>query len=740
MVTTTYVVKYGDWLAKIAQDHGTTVSAIWNHPENAAHRQKRGSPDVLYPGDVLRIDVAGPAPTSTPGVPPTTPAPTEPAREWPYPPFEGPWSATPTWECPGGTCVCHPVPEDGPKEEHTIVFYTTQGARMPGARCKVFESGRLITPDPTTADGAGELRVELRETTASVRIEWAPPDLPEHDFLPYHKTYHVKMNDDAGDVGLDRRLSNLGFSLGRRREDNVRDYERAYGREPTGDPDAIRLEVLERHDDGAVGVFHPQEPQGETPVRNPANRSFFGSPPQESRSSRLGFAADGQGGGGGGGGNKTAAGQNVKGSAVPDATNMLLYVALVNDFPELDPKKIELRVVPLKVPGIPAAQQKQPVKPFVDGTRIPPQTIQGVFIPDHLIYGFKDLPLGTYSASATMESVAFLSGAGTTGARGSTEVELKMGLLSLGMVALERSPYMAICQDMKSATVTEEVDKYYQLAHLWSEKWTEARPAERGFHKVTPDAATADPLDEAAIDALAGRMLEAFKLVCEKAWGGVVYSALGHGGVDLAPNDKLALPGRRKQLEEDKATLKQEREALSELKRTPDKDAATKKAIEEKEKWIEGEQARIDAEDARVNRALFPTFSLGSQRGGLHLQYLSLDYEYFVFLDNPDGGFSEKEKKAYKARQRYFAGLKALFRENKIQTLYLIACNIGQDDTFVGRVAKELGVQIVAYKYFTLIKSVTGFIGLSKNHKTDDIHPATSVEPPPTDHATVAGP
>lgn len=53
--------------------------------------------------------------------------------------------------------------------------------------------------------------------------------------MPYHKTYHVNMNDDAGDVGLDRRLSNLGFSLGRHREDNVRHYERAYGREPTGD-------------------------------------------------------------------------------------------------------------------------------------------------------------------------------------------------------------------------------------------------------------------------------------------------------------------------------------------------------------------------------------------------------------------------------------------------------------------------------------------------------------------------
>ena len=59
MVTTTaYFVKAGDWLTRIAEEHGSTVSVIWNHPDNAEHRAKRGSPDVLYPGDVLHIPVA----------------------------------------------------------------------------------------------------------------------------------------------------------------------------------------------------------------------------------------------------------------------------------------------------------------------------------------------------------------------------------------------------------------------------------------------------------------------------------------------------------------------------------------------------------------------------------------------------------------------------------------------------------------------------------------------------------
>ena len=178
MTLLTYVVKYGDWLAKIAEDHGSTVAAIWSHPGNAAHRAKRGSPDVLYPGDVLQIPVAAPlsppAPIEPPpAIPPAT-APTvagpAPELPWPYPDYEGPFSSKPTWECPGGTCQCHPVPEDEQLEEHVIVCFDPQGVRMPGARCRVVEAGRVITPDPTMTDSAGELRVELRASTSSVRV------------------------------------------------------------------------------------------------------------------------------------------------------------------------------------------------------------------------------------------------------------------------------------------------------------------------------------------------------------------------------------------------------------------------------------------------------------------------------------------------------------------------------------------------------------------------------------------
>ncbi|MEM9691472.1 MAG: LysM peptidoglycan-binding domain-containing protein, partial [Myxococcota bacterium] len=92
MGTKRYTVVYGDYLAKIAAEHGTTVGAIWNHRLNAPHRQKRSSPSELYPGDVLFIPVPDgppdPASPPDPGPPPPEPAPPppEPASPPPEPP------------------------------------------------------------------------------------------------------------------------------------------------------------------------------------------------------------------------------------------------------------------------------------------------------------------------------------------------------------------------------------------------------------------------------------------------------------------------------------------------------------------------------------------------------------------------------------------------------------------------------------------------------------------------------
>ncbi len=51
-----YTVKQGDYLSKIASEHGFfDHTTIWNHPANAGLKEKRQNPSVLFPGDVLFI-------------------------------------------------------------------------------------------------------------------------------------------------------------------------------------------------------------------------------------------------------------------------------------------------------------------------------------------------------------------------------------------------------------------------------------------------------------------------------------------------------------------------------------------------------------------------------------------------------------------------------------------------------------------------------------------------------------
>jgi hypothetical protein len=52
----TYIVKQGDWLAKIASRYGfTDFKTIWDDPQNAKLKQQRKNPNVLFPGDQLFI-------------------------------------------------------------------------------------------------------------------------------------------------------------------------------------------------------------------------------------------------------------------------------------------------------------------------------------------------------------------------------------------------------------------------------------------------------------------------------------------------------------------------------------------------------------------------------------------------------------------------------------------------------------------------------------------------------------
>lgn len=108
---TWYVVKPGDYLAKVGADHDTTWQEIWRHPANAEHRRRRRSPDVLYAGDRLFIPsdlLAEPPPNVDVPIPEIPPQPPE-EPPWPYPKADeppDPLASRPTWQCPTGECEC----------------------------------------------------------------------------------------------------------------------------------------------------------------------------------------------------------------------------------------------------------------------------------------------------------------------------------------------------------------------------------------------------------------------------------------------------------------------------------------------------------------------------------------------------------------------------------------------------------------------------------------------------------
>jgi len=50
-----YVIRQGDYLAKLAQRFGFDAEVVWNDQRNSELRRQRESPDVLCPGDVLAL-------------------------------------------------------------------------------------------------------------------------------------------------------------------------------------------------------------------------------------------------------------------------------------------------------------------------------------------------------------------------------------------------------------------------------------------------------------------------------------------------------------------------------------------------------------------------------------------------------------------------------------------------------------------------------------------------------------
>lgn len=343
---------------------------------------------------------------------------------WPYEQEEPePLPSTPTWECPGGTCECDTRSDDEPRNDHVIVLYDPQGKRMPGARVRVFKHGRLITEEPAKANGAGEVTVQIRSSTSTLHVEWAPSHLPRHPFMPYRRRYHVRLGEDGG-LATDRRLYNLGFGQARRREDNIRAYQRTYGKPETGKLHDVQSEVAARHDGGELPMFPPQAPAPGSPHTTLGASSFmpatFRLAPQDAGSSpdQPRGAPQGQPG------SPPAASsgaQNPQGALVASAGHVWLMVGLEPVRGPLSLADLTVRLSRLPDPGKPACEHGPLIKPTGPGL------IHQHGTETFASYGFPDLPLGRYTAMVHINNA---QGARNGYALGSAPLEVKMGLLT----------------------------------------------------------------------------------------------------------------------------------------------------------------------------------------------------------------------------------------------------------------------------------------------------------------------
>ena len=201
-----HTVMQGDCFSSIAKEYGFLEQTLWNHPANAALKQKRRNPNVLLPGDMVII----------------------PDRE------SGTEQAS--------TEQKHIYKTKGEKTELQLQLLIED---EPLANAKYCLTVGSITIESST-DGDGWVREKISAAAKSARLLVSPgtEDEEEYELLLGHLD---PAEEDSGVVG---RLNNLGFFFDL---DNTEDegmklalqgFQKKHGLQETGKPDAATVERL----------------------------------------------------------------------------------------------------------------------------------------------------------------------------------------------------------------------------------------------------------------------------------------------------------------------------------------------------------------------------------------------------------------------------------------------------------------------------------------------------------------
>jgi hypothetical protein len=168
-----YVVKQGDYLAKLAFVHGFDADQVWNDPKNADLKQRRPDPNVLAPGDVLNI----------------------PQKKKEGQPIQK------------GTA--NPYTVNVPKVKVDLLFRNGDQP-LAGETCTVEGLG---DPDPNapplSTDGGGKLSLDVPVTVRELRVTFPSKDDPKEGMVVH--CFVGDMDPAADASGVTKRLMNLGY-------------------------------------------------------------------------------------------------------------------------------------------------------------------------------------------------------------------------------------------------------------------------------------------------------------------------------------------------------------------------------------------------------------------------------------------------------------------------------------------------------------------------------------------------
>jgi N-acetylmuramoyl-L-alanine amidase len=207
-----HTVKQGDCIESIAKQHGYFWQTLWNHPRNAALKQSRKDPDVLFPGDVVHI------PKKTEKLEP------------------GETEQRHRFRCKGVPSKLRITLKDESDKPRTDLPYTLEidGQTFSG-----------------TTDSEGGLQHSIPPNAKRGKLTVRPPEEEEEG-------YNLQLGhmDPVTEIsGVQARLSNLGFECGqingalsRMTQEGIRAFQAKHGLEITGRPDeATEQKLKEEH-------------------------------------------------------------------------------------------------------------------------------------------------------------------------------------------------------------------------------------------------------------------------------------------------------------------------------------------------------------------------------------------------------------------------------------------------------------------------------------------------------------